>query len=206
MNTREREALLRRLGGPAGITALALLLGWLAMLFAYKDQWLGLILALLTTIGAFIAIRRGDVMARQRRARLEAAVSAAAARNRELELLRRLGSILLGVRSSGELLEEVVQLAAGLLEAEGAAILLIVEEGRFLKVSAGAGLLRVAEGSLVPVERSLAGWSVLSSTAEGGWYQPNGLMVLAPGAFLIIGLLIWALRTWKTAQVEPEEA
>jgi Na+-transporting NADH:ubiquinone oxidoreductase subunit D len=31
-------------------------------------------------------------------------------------------------------------------------------------------------------------------------------MVLAPGAFLVIGLLIWALRTWKTEQVEPEEA
>lgn len=52
MSTRQREALLRRLGGPAGITALALVLGWLAMLFAYKDQWFGLILALLTTIGA----------------------------------------------------------------------------------------------------------------------------------------------------------
>ena len=165
MNPPQREVLLRRLGGPAGITALALVLGWLAMLFAYKDQWFGLILALLTTIGAFIAIGRGDVMARQRRTRLEAAISAAAARNRELELLRRLGSILLGVRSSGELLEEVVQLAAGLLEAEGAAIFLIVEEGRFLKVSAGAGLLRAAEGSLVPVDRSLAGWSVLNDQA-----------------------------------------
>ena len=116
MTTRQREVLLRRLGGPAGITAFALVVGWLAILFAYKDEWVGLILALLTTVGAFIAIRRGDAMARQRRARLEAAVSAAAARNRELELLRRLGSILLGVRSSGELLEEVVQLAGGLLE------------------------------------------------------------------------------------------
>jgi signal transduction histidine kinase len=165
VNTRQRDVLLRRLGSPAAITALALVLGWLAMFFAYQDQWLGLILALLTTAGAFIAIRRGDRMARQRRARLEGAIDAAAARNRELELLRRLGSILLGVRSSGELLEEVVQLAAGLLEAEGAAILLVVEEGRFLKVSAGAGLLRAAEGSLVPVERSLAGWSVLNDQA-----------------------------------------
>jgi signal transduction histidine kinase len=165
VSTSRRDILLRRLGTPAGITAIALVLGWLAMLFAYQDQWLGLILALLTSAGAFIAIRRGDHIARQRRARLEGAVAAAAARNRELELLRRLGSILLGVRSSGELLEEVVQLAAGLLEAEGAAIFLVVEEGRFLKVSAGAGLLRAAEGSLVPVDRSLAGWSVLNDQA-----------------------------------------
>jgi Na+-transporting NADH:ubiquinone oxidoreductase subunit D len=32
---------------------------------------------------------------------------------------------------------------------------------------------------------------------DGGWYQPNGLFVLAPGAFFIIGILIWLLRTWK---------
>lgn len=41
-------------------------------------------------------------------------------------------------------------------------------------------------------------------TEEGGWYLPNGLMVLSPGAFFIIGLGIWALRTWKTEQIEDE--
>jgi signal transduction histidine kinase len=154
-----------RLSGPASITAFALLLGWLAIYFAYQDLWLGLILALLTTVAGFLAIRRGALLAQQRKLRLEGAISAAAARNRELELLRRLGSILLGVRSSGELLEEAVQLATGLLEVEGAAILLVVEEGRFLRVSAGAGLLRGAEGNLVPVERSIAGWTVLNDQA-----------------------------------------
>ena len=165
MSQRQRDLLLRRLSGPAGITGAALLVGWLAMYFAYQNSWLGLILATLTSTGGFLAIRRGDELARQRRVRLEGAISAAAARNRELELLRRLGSILLGVRSSGELLEEVVQLATGLLEAEGAAILLVVEEGRFLKVAAGAGLLRPAVGSLLPVERSLAGWAILNDQA-----------------------------------------
>jgi len=159
---RQRDVYLRRLSGPAGITSFALIIGWFAIYFAYRDQWFGVILALLTSVGAFVAIRRGDLLARQRKSRLEGAISAAAARNRELELLRRLGSILLGVRSSGELLDEAVQLATGLLETEGAAILLVVEEGRFLRVSAGAGLLRGAEGSLVPVERSLAGWSILN--------------------------------------------
>jgi Na+-transporting NADH:ubiquinone oxidoreductase subunit D len=48
--------------------------------------------------------------------------------------------------------------------------------------------------------------SVLPLAAEGGWYTPNGLMVLAPGAFFLIGLFIWALRTWKPSQVEPPEA
>ena len=45
---------------------------------------------------------------------------------------------------------------------------------------------------------------VLPLAADGGWYTPNGLMVLAPGAFFIIGLLIWALRTWRREQVEAE--
>ncbi len=43
---------------------------------------------------------------------------------------------------------------------------------------------------------------VLSLAAAGGWYVPNGLMLLAPSAFFIIGLLIWGIRSWKPAQVE----
>jgi Na+-transporting NADH:ubiquinone oxidoreductase subunit D len=43
----------------------------------------------------------------------------------------------------------------------------------------------------------LFGHSVLPLVTEGGWYQPNGLMVLAPGAFFLIGILIWLLRTAK---------
>ena len=39
---------------------------------------------------------------------------------------------------------------------------------------------------------------------EGGWYAPNGLFLLAPSAFFLIGLIIWALRTWKPEQVEGE--
>ena len=46
------------------------------------------------------------------------------------------------------------------------------------------------------------GFRILELQAEGGWYVPNGLMVLAPSAFILIGLLIWALRTWKPEQVE----
>ena len=50
------------------------------------------------------------------------------------------------------------------------------------------------------------GRPVFALAAEGGWYTPNGLMVLAPGAFFLIGLIIWALRTWKPSQVEKAEA
>ncbi len=51
---------------------------------------------------------------------------------------------------------------------------------------------------------SLLGAQILPLATEGGWYTPNGLMVLSPGAFFIIGFFIWALRVWKPDQVEWE--
>ena len=50
----------------------------------------------------------------------------------------------------------------------------------------------------------LLGFTLLPNVNEGGWYLPNGLMLLPPSAFFIIGLLIWALRSWKTDQIEEE--
>ncbi len=43
----------------------------------------------------------------------------------------------------------------------------------------------------------LFGLTVLKLQTEGGWYNPNGLFLLAPSGFIIVGLLIWALKTWK---------
>lgn len=48
----------------------------------------------------------------------------------------------------------------------------------------------------------LFGVQVLSLTSEGGWYQPNGMALLAPSAFFLIGFFIWGLRTWKKDQIE----
>ena len=50
----------------------------------------------------------------------------------------------------------------------------------------------------------LFGKEVLPLVTEGGWYNPNGLMLLSPSAFFIIGLLIWALRVWKPDQIEED--
>jgi len=50
----------------------------------------------------------------------------------------------------------------------------------------------------------LLGMTVFKTINEGGWYQPNGMALLAPSAFFIIGFLIWGLRSWKTGQVESE--
>jgi Na+-transporting NADH:ubiquinone oxidoreductase subunit D len=52
---------------------------------------------------------------------------------------------------------------------------------------------------------SLMGVEILSLVKNGGWYVPNGLLLLPPSAFFIIGLFIWALRTWKKDQIEKED-
>ena len=52
---------------------------------------------------------------------------------------------------------------------------------------------------------SLFGIEILPVVNAGGWYQPNGLLLLPPSAFFIIGLIIWGLRSWKTDQVEAPE-
>ena len=52
---------------------------------------------------------------------------------------------------------------------------------------------------------SLFGYPILAKVTDGGWYVPNGLLVLPPSAFFLIGLIIWALRSWKKEQVEKSE-
>ena len=50
----------------------------------------------------------------------------------------------------------------------------------------------------------LFGMEVLPLTTDGGWYPANGLLLLSPSAFFLIGFFIWALRSWKTEQIEEE--
>jgi Na+-transporting NADH:ubiquinone oxidoreductase subunit D len=50
----------------------------------------------------------------------------------------------------------------------------------------------------------LLGYTILPLTTDGGWYEANGLLLLSPSAFFLIGFFIWALRTWKPEQVEEE--
>ncbi len=51
----------------------------------------------------------------------------------------------------------------------------------------------------------LFGMEVLPLVSNGGWYQPNGLMLLAPSAFFLIGFLIWVIRILRPEQVEAKE-
>ena len=48
----------------------------------------------------------------------------------------------------------------------------------------------------------LMGYEIIPLINDGGWYQPNGMLLLPPSAFFLIGLFIWAIRAWKKDQVE----
>ena len=52
---------------------------------------------------------------------------------------------------------------------------------------------------------TILGITILPTIGNGGWYQPNGLMLLAPSAFFLIGFMIWILRNRDASQVEKSE-
>jgi len=52
---------------------------------------------------------------------------------------------------------------------------------------------------------TLLGVPVLPAVADGGWYPVNGFMRQPPSAFFLIGLLVWAARSWRPAQAEQPE-
>jgi len=50
----------------------------------------------------------------------------------------------------------------------------------------------------------LLGWPVFTPNTQGGWFTPNGLMLLSPAAFFLIALFIWGLRAVRPEQREEE--
>jgi Na+-transporting NADH:ubiquinone oxidoreductase subunit D len=71
----------------------------------------------------------------------------------------------------------------------------------------GYGLLLLLVGFIRELfgSGSLFGVTILETVNNGGWYVPNGLLLLPPSAFFVIGLIIWAVRAWKPEQVEERE-
>lgn len=68
----------------------------------------------------------------------------------------------------------------------------------------GYSLILIIVGSIRELlgAGTLLNYAVLTPVSEGGWFEPLGLMQLAPSAFFIIGLLIWLIRTFWTQQKE----
>ena len=71
----------------------------------------------------------------------------------------------------------------------------------------GYGLLLMCVGVVRELlgSGSLFGIIIFNPVSNGGWYIPNGLLLLPPSAFFIIGFLIWGLRVWKKSQIEAPE-
>lgn len=71
----------------------------------------------------------------------------------------------------------------------------------------GYSLVLVIVGTLREVlgEGTLLGYVVLPTREAGGWFEPFGLMQLAPSGFFLIGLLVWAIRSVRLDQVETPE-
>ncbi|MEM9014908.1 MAG: NADH:ubiquinone reductase (Na(+)-transporting) subunit D [Pseudomonadota bacterium] len=71
----------------------------------------------------------------------------------------------------------------------------------------GYGLVLMSVGAIREFfgAGSLFGITIMETVNNGGWYVPNGMLLLPPSAFFIIGLLIWAVRAWKPEQLERRE-
>jgi Na+-transporting NADH:ubiquinone oxidoreductase subunit D len=71
----------------------------------------------------------------------------------------------------------------------------------------GYSLILVVVGTIRELfgSGSLLGYQIMPLVKDGGWYVANGMMLLPPSAFFIIGFFIWALRAWKTEQVEKAD-
>jgi signal transduction histidine kinase len=150
----------RRFYVPRYVTATAVGLGWLGIYFAYRSHWLGIALPVITTLLTYTALRRGELLSRRQRESLRGALETAAARNRELERLGAVTSVMLKDVDLPRIFQAVADAAHELLQVEGAMITLLVEEGRFLKVMATAGMMEAGQGQLLPGDASLSGWVV----------------------------------------------
>jgi len=147
---------------PGTLPTLAMLTGWAAVYLVWQQNLIGLALAIVTTVLAWTGLRRVETLGLRHAHSLRLALEASAARNRELERFRHLAAILLAGHSLEEVLTEVAKAAAELLESEAALVALVVEEGRFLRIAAGAGPMAPVIGQLLPVDHSLSGWVVLN--------------------------------------------
>jgi len=202
----ERRVLLRRVYSPAWLTWGAILVGWLGVYLSYRGLVIGAALAGVAMAAAVLAYFRGRDLAREQRRRLKDAVASASARNRGLSLLRQLAATLLEVQTMDQLFEAVTRVAVELFQAEGSSVLLVVEEGRFLRYAAGSGTFRAQLGTLVPMDRSLSGWVAThdegvicdDAGADPRVYRDDGVPVetrrglLAPlrSSGLVLGVLL----------------
>jgi signal transduction histidine kinase len=154
----------RKLSYTGSVVGVAIIIAWLGLWLIRQDDGVGLFLAAVATLLTLITFRHMRELSLTQESSLRTALAQSDKRNRELERLRHLaGTLLAGTEVDG-LVREVAQSAAELLEAESGAVTLVVEEGRFLKMTAATGPLSRAVGTLLPMDGSLQGWAVTQAT------------------------------------------
>ena len=124
--------------------------------------------------------------------------------NVSISLIRRL------MPNSVRIIIEMTVIATGVIVVDQVLQAFLPDVSRLLSVFVGIGngfgyglvLLIVATVREIGGAGTWLGIQVLPLVADGGWYSPNQMMLLAPSAFFIIGALIWVIRSRKPQQVE----
>ncbi|MDQ3207114.1 MAG: ATP-binding protein [Gemmatimonadota bacterium] len=150
----------RRLSYSGSIAGVAIIIAWLGLWLFRQNDGVGLLLTSVATLLTLVTFRHMRELAESQKDSLRRSLQQSDRRNRELERLRHLAGTLLRGADLESLVREVAQSAAELLEADSAAVTLVVEEGRFLRVIAACGALEPAIGLLIPADESLLGWAV----------------------------------------------
>jgi signal transduction histidine kinase len=205
----------RKLSYTGSIAGIAIIISWLGLWLIRRDDSVGLLLTSVATLLTLVAFRHLRELSEAQQHSLRSSLRQADQRNRELERLRHLaGSLLAGTDFDG-LVQEVAQAAAELLEAESGAVTIVVEEGRFLRVSAATGPLHPAVGILLPVDSSLQGWAVIQDTPvvsdnmdadPRSYHPPNMPMTLKTAAIVPLrsaGLVIGTVSVYNRCDGRP---
>ena len=205
----------RKLSYTGSVAGVAIIISWLGLWLIRRDDAVGLLLTSVATLLTLVTFRHMRELSESQQRSLLVSLNQAAQRNRELERLRHLASTLLAGADLDSLQKEVAQAAAELLEAESGAVTIVVEEGRFLRVSAATGPLSAATGILLPVDGSLQGWSVTQETPlvsdnmdedPRSYHPPNITIPLKTAAIVPLrsaGVVVGAVSVYNRLDGRP---
>ncbi|HEY0350834.1 MAG TPA: histidine kinase dimerization/phospho-acceptor domain-containing protein, partial [Gemmatimonadales bacterium] len=226
MSVREQDSPLRRaldflerrwrkLSYTGSVAGVAIIITWLGLWLFRQNDAVGLLLTSVATLLTLVTFRHMKELSDAQQTSLRTSLALADQRNRELERLRHLAGTLLAGTDLDGLVKEVAQTAAELLEAESGAVTIMVEEGRFLRVSAATGPLAAAVGTLLPVDSSLQGWVVTQDTplmsdnmdADPRSYHPPEIPITLKTAAIVplrsAGLVIGTVSVYNRHDGRP---
>jgi signal transduction histidine kinase len=204
-----------RLSYTGSVAGVAIIISWLGLWLIRRDDAVGLLLTSVATLLTLVTFRHMRELSETQQRSLRASLKQADQRNLELERLRHLASTLLAGADLDALVKEVAQAAAELLEAESGAVTIVVEEGRFLRISAATGPLERMSGMLLPMDASLQGWAVTQDTplvsdnmdADPRSYHPPNIQISLKTAAIVplrsAGVVVGAVSVYNRRDGRP---